>query len=62
MNSIKTKIVSVGNSKGIRIPTLVLEMLGFKLGDTVELRPIEGNLVISKGKKKPKESYKEGKL
>lgn len=41
----KTNIVQIGNSKGIRIPAFILKECKFK--DEVELRIIRGNIVIS---------------
>ena len=41
----KAKIVQIGNSKGIRLPKLVLEQVG--LEEDVELEVREGELVIS---------------
>lgn len=40
----KTKIVRIGNSRGIRIPKPLLEEAG--LGDVVELRISESGLVV----------------
>ncbi len=40
----KTKIVRIGNSRGIRIPKPLLEQAG--LEDEVELRVIEDSIVI----------------
>lgn len=40
----KTKVVRIGNSRGIRIPKAVLEQC--RLRDTVELEVAEGQLVI----------------
>jgi antitoxin MazE len=40
----KTKLVRIGNSRGIRIPKPLLEQAG--LEDDVRLRVIEGGLVI----------------
>jgi antitoxin MazE len=40
----KTRIISVGNSKGIRIPKTVLEQVG--LFDEVEMSVDDGSLVI----------------
>ena len=42
--TIKTRIVKIGNSQGIRIPKPVLEQLGF--GDEVELEILPDQLVI----------------
>lgn len=41
----KAKIVRIGNSRGIRIPKLLLEEAG--LGDQVELRVVDGGIMIS---------------
>ncbi len=40
----KTKIVRIGNSQGVRIPKPLLEEAG--LGDVVELRITESGLVL----------------
>ncbi len=40
----KTKIVRIGNSRGIRIPKPLLEQAG--LEDEVELRVVESGLII----------------
>ncbi len=42
--AVKTKIVRIGNSRGIRIPKLVIEQAGLK--ETVELEVRKGQLVI----------------
>jgi antitoxin MazE len=42
--TIKTRIVKIGNSQGIRIPKPILEQLGF--GDEVELEILSDQLVI----------------
>ncbi len=41
----KTRIVRIGNSQGVRIPKPLLEEAG--LGDEVELRVEDGTLVIA---------------
>ena len=41
---IKTRIVKVGNSQGVRIPKLLLEQAN--LGEDVELEVQEGQIVI----------------
>jgi antitoxin MazE len=41
----KTQLVRIGNSRGIRIPKPVIQQCG--LGDTVELRVENHSLVIS---------------
>jgi antitoxin MazE len=40
----KTELVRIGNSRGIRIPKPIIEQCG--LGDTVELRIEEDRLII----------------
>lgn len=42
--SMKTKIVRIGNSQGVRIPKPLLEQAG--LGDEVRLRVTEDGIVI----------------
>lgn len=46
----KASIIKIGNSKGIRIPKVLLEES--KLGTKVELRVRNGNLIVSPLKKK----------
>ena len=41
----KTQVVSIGNSRGIRIPKPIIEQCGF--GKTVELRVEKDRLVIT---------------
>lgn len=42
--TVKTRIVRIGNSQGIRIPKPVIEQLGFS--DEVELEIFPGQLVV----------------
>ena len=44
MNPIKTRIVRIGNSQGIRIPKLLLDQTNF--GNEVELELKENHIVI----------------
>jgi len=44
MNPIKTRIVRIGNSRGIRIPKLLLDQTDF--GNEVELELQENRIVI----------------
>jgi len=44
MNTIRTKLIRVGNSRGIRIPKAVIEQL--ELGDDVDIAIEGGRLVI----------------
>ncbi len=41
----KTELIQIGNSRGVRIPKPLIEQCG--LGDTVELRVHKDGLVIS---------------
>ena len=44
MNS---NIIKIGNSKGIRIPSKVLEELSLELNDNVQIEIVNGNIVIT---------------
>ena len=52
----KTELVQIGNSRGIRIPKPIIEQCG--LGDTVELRIRNKCLVISP-ERKPRQGWAE---
>jgi antitoxin MazE len=41
---VKTKLVPIGNSRGVRIPKPLLEQAG--LEDDVELRLVEGGIMV----------------
>lgn len=43
-----TQIKPWGNSQGIRIPKELLEQAGISLEDDLELKCIDGNIIISK--------------
>ncbi len=43
-SALKTRVVRIGNSQGIRIPKLVLEQL--KLHDEIELQVKDGELIV----------------
>ena len=51
----KAKIVSIGNSKGIRIPKVLLKQ--FNIYDQVELEIEEEHIVIKPAKSKPREGW-----
>jgi antitoxin MazE len=53
----RIKLVSIGNSKGIRLPRAVIEQAG--LTDEIELEVKKGQLVI-RSAKKPREGWDEG--
>jgi len=52
----KTDLVPIGNSRGIRIPKPLIEQCG--LGDTVDLRVEDGCLVIS-SERRPRAGWNE---
>ncbi len=52
----KTELVRIGNSRGIRIPKPLIEQCGF--GDTVELRLENDRLVISP-ERRPRQDWDE---
>jgi antitoxin MazE len=54
MASIKTNIVRIGNSKGVRIPKTLLEQC--HLQNEVELEPRESYLIL-KSAKKPRDGW-----
>lgn len=57
MNTVtKTRIIKIGNSKGIRIPKLLLEQVD--LGEEVELEVKEGQLVI-RSAQSPRQGWEE---
>lgn len=47
----KAKIQKWGNSQGIRIPKVMLEMVELKANDDVNIEILNGNLIISPIKK-----------
>lgn len=50
----KTRLVRIGNSRGVRIPKPLIEQAG--LGEEVELRVVEGALII-KASRKPRANW-----
>jgi antitoxin MazE len=44
MVAVRTRIVRIGNSQGVRIPKPLLEQAG--IGDRVELEVLEGQILI----------------
>jgi antitoxin MazE len=53
---IRSKVVKIGNSRGIRIPRTVLEQVG--LTDEVEMT-VEGNKLIIQAVHKPRQEWEE---
>jgi antitoxin MazE len=54
MMTIRSKIVKIGNSRGIRIPRTILEQAG--LTDEVEMR-VEGNQLIIHASNHPRHGW-----
>ena len=52
----KTELIRIGNSRGIRIPKPLIEQCG--LGETVELRIEKDRLVISSARR-PRQAWEE---
>ncbi|MGH9429234.1 MAG: AbrB/MazE/SpoVT family DNA-binding domain-containing protein [Terriglobia bacterium] len=44
MNTVKTRIIKIGNSRGIRIPKLLIEQVG--IGTEVEIAVEQDQLVV----------------
>ncbi len=51
---IRSKVIKIGNSRGIRIPRTVLEQVG--LDDEVEMR-VEGGKLIIQSPHKPRQGW-----
>lgn len=52
----KTELVRIGNSRGIRIPKPIIDQCGF--GESVELR-LEGDCLIISPQRKPRDAWDE---
>jgi antitoxin MazE len=52
----KTDLVRIGNSRGVRIPKPIIEQCGFR--DTVELS-IENNRLVISPHRRPREGWEE---
>jgi len=50
--TIKRKVVKVGNSLRVTIPTEILEALRLKAGDTLEFAATNGDILIRKASTK----------
>jgi antitoxin MazE len=53
---VKTRIIKIGNSKGVRIPKILLDQSD--LGEEVELEVYEGRIVIRTARS-PREGWEE---
>ena len=56
VNRMRTELIRIGNSRGVRIPKPLIEQCG--LGDTVELRIERDRLVISQ-ERRPRQGWAE---
>jgi antitoxin MazE len=52
--TIRSKVVKIGNSRGIRIPRTILEQVG--LEDEVEMK-VEGNRLIIHAARRPRQDW-----
>ena len=52
----KTELIRIGNSRGVRIPKPIIEQCG--LGETVELR-VEKDRVIISSERRPRHGWEE---
>lgn len=52
----KAKLVRIGNSRGVRIPSAIIEQCGF--GDQVELT-VEGKTLVIAPTRRPREGWEE---
>ncbi len=53
----KVNIVTIGNSKGIRIPKAIIEQCNFT--DQADLEVRDGRLIITRVKRKPRDGWGE---
>ena len=56
MGAIKTNVVKIGNSQGIRIPKVLLEQVD--LGEFVELL-VQDNMLVIRAAQKPRQGWEE---
>lgn len=56
ISTIRSKVVKIGNSRGIRIPRTILEQAG--LTDEVEMR-VEGNQLIIQSSHHPRQDWEQ---
>ena len=54
--SMKTELVRIGNSRGVRIPKTIIEQCG--LGKTVELR-VEDNRIVIAPERQPRQTWRD---
>jgi antitoxin MazE len=55
-NSVKTRLVKIGNSQGIRIPKVLLDQVGLK--DDIELE-VQGDQLVLRAARRPREGWSE---
>ena len=55
----QTALKKIGNSSGVVIPKAVLDQIGAKTGDKIDLSVENGKLILSPAKKHPREGWAE---
>ena len=55
-NSVKSRIIKIGNSRGIRIPKILLDQA--KLGDDIEVE-VQGDKLIVRSARSPRQGWDE---
>jgi antitoxin MazE len=55
-NTIKTRLVKIGNSQGIRIPRVLLDQVGLK--NDIELE-VQGDQLVLRAARRPREGWDE---
>ena len=55
----QSALKKIGNSAGIIIPKPVLSQIGAELGDKLDLRVEDGNIIVSKSRRHPREGWAE---
>jgi len=56
---VRAAIRKLGNSSGVIIPKSMLAQIGIGAGDTVDLSLEDGRIVITPGKRRPREGWAE---
>lgn len=56
MNTVKTRIIRIGNSRGIRIPKLLIEQVG--IGTEVEIA-VERDQLVVRSTSRPRQGWDE---
>jgi antitoxin MazE len=53
----KTRLVNIGNSRGVRLPKAIIEQLGFE--NEIELEVRSDEIALRPAKRKPREGWAE---